>query len=105
MAVLLCRQQVRVTDNCTITTIDFYSEKNEPFSFSQSVDELHNFMNSLFSDTGRLLPEKFYAEDCDLYDEDHYSFNFNILLDKMDIFVPAHFFGWMIKVQTHCVSF
>jgi len=62
-------------------------------------------MTSLLPGPGRPLQEKFYAEDCALYNFDHSKINFHVLLDKMDIFVPAHFFGWMIKVQSYLTSF
>ena len=47
---------------------------------------------------GKPLPERTYAEDCRVYTPDHPDGPFANILDKMDIFVPAHFLGWYIKV-------
>ena len=54
---------------------------------------------NLLTHPGEPVPFEDYAEDCRLYVPDHPTgnpfFNFTV---KMDRFVLAHIFGWMIKV-------
>lgn len=55
----------------------------------QNVQVARQWMAYIDGSLGVELPEKSYALDCSLTVEN--------LMDKMDIFVPAHFFGWMAK--------
>ncbi len=66
--------------------------------FSKNVDKARNLLSHVLSGIGLPLSEKFYAEDCRLYTPGEAEGSFHIIMDKMDIFVPAHLFGWMIKV-------
>ena len=44
------------------------------------------------------LPERTYAEDCRIYTPENPEGSFANVMDKMDVFVPAHFLGWYLKV-------
>ena len=46
---------------------------------------------------GRPLPERTYAEDCRFYIPENTDNPFSNVIDKMDVFVPCHFFGWWVK--------
>lgn len=55
----------------------------------QNAETARRWMSLIDPTLGVALPEKSYAEDCSL--------TWDNLMDKMDIFVPAHLFGWMAK--------
>lgn len=47
---------------------------------------------------GVKLPEQSYANDCRFWAPDHPSGNpLAPFLEKMDLFILAHFFGWIVK--------
>ena len=47
---------------------------------------------------GKPLEEKSYGGNCLLYDPDHPD-PFHNIWDKLDLFVPMHFFGWWLKTM------
>ena len=69
-----------------------------PYYF-QNVDEARKFMAFFYPSMGQPLPEKHYAEDCRLYTPGHPDGDFQVLMDKIDFYVPAHFIGWIVKVE------
>jgi phosphatidylserine synthase 2 len=55
-------------------------------------------LHRLDSGIGTKPPETNYADDCRLYAPDHASGNpFQPFMEKLDRFIIAHFFGWIIK--------
>ena len=68
-------------------------------SFMQSFDDIQRFLRYYDPNLGVPLPEKTYAEDCRIYTPDHPNGSFVNIMDKMDEFVPSHFFGWYFKVN------
>jgi phosphatidylserine synthase 2 len=67
------------------------------FTLFQSVDDARQFMSVLDPSLGQPLPEKDYGGDCAIYTPDNENGSFANLVDKMDVFVPCHFFGWWVK--------
>lgn len=55
----------------------------------QNAETARKWMSLIDPALGVPLPQKSYCEDCSLTWEN--------IMDKMDMFVPAHFFGWMVK--------
>jgi len=49
------------------------------------------------SDLGEPLAEKSYGGSCTIYDSDTPDDPFHNVWDKLDLFVPTHFFGWWLK--------
>jgi len=45
------------------------------------------------------LDEHNYAQDCRIYTPDNPDGAFANVWEKMDVFVPSHFFGWMVKAS------
>eukprot|EP01129_Flabellula_baltica_P007982 TRINITY_DN3141_c4_g1_i1.p1 TRINITY_DN3141_c4_g1~~TRINITY_DN3141_c4_g1_i1.p1 ORF type:complete len:400 (-),score=52.38 TRINITY_DN3141_c4_g1_i1:234-1310(-) len=58
-------------------------------------------LNALDPTLGVKLPEKHYAEDCRVFTPENPKSNFANIMDKIDIFVPAHFIGWVLKYITY----
>ena len=73
--------------------IDYYAT-----FFFQDVDEARKYMAFFYPSMGQPLPEKNYAEDCRLYTPGHPDGDFQVIMDKIDFYVPAHFIGWVVKV-------
>ena len=46
---------------------------------------------------GKPLPEKSYAEVCEIYDASQPETPWHNISDRFDLFVAAHFFGWLVK--------
>ena len=70
----------------------------------QTADDTRQFLKLYDPDLGRPLPERTYAEDCRIYTPGHPNGSFAIIMDKMDVFVPSHFFGWWVKVCSSSLS-
>ena len=64
----------------------------------QTVTDARMFLVSLYPDLGKELPERTYAEECTVYTPGHPHGDFHNFMDKMDVFVLCHFFGWFVKV-------
>lgn len=64
----------------------------------QTVDDTRQFLALYDPELGKPLPERTYCEDCRIYAPDHPKGPFYNLLEKFDIFVLCHFFGWYVKV-------
>lgn len=62
----------------------------------QTVDDARQLMRHLDKSLGKPLPEKSYGGDCIIYDPSKPD-PWHNLWDKMDGFVPTHFFGWWLK--------
>ena len=63
----------------------------------QNHDGVRHILSVFDPKLGRPLPERTYAEDCDVYTPENRDNPFANLIDKMDVFVPSHFFGWWVK--------
>lgn len=62
-------------------------------------DELQRFFKEFVDPKmGQPLPEKSYAENCDFYTPDHPESNFFYFKNSLDVFIPAHFIGWLTKM-------
>ena len=62
------------------------------------MDDARQLVVSFYPELGRPLPERTYAEECTVYTPGHPEGDFHNFLDKMDVFVVCHFFGWFVKV-------
>ncbi|PFH33268.1 phosphatidyl serine synthase [Besnoitia besnoiti] len=58
------------------------------FLLFQDLDDVRRGLHYIDPALGKPLPEKSYAQNCH---------SFSTLADSMDVFVLAHFFGWMVK--------
>jgi len=68
------------------------------FMLFQNVDDVRTMMHRLDSRLGVPLPERSYAENCDLYTPDDKTSKFRNLMDTInDEFVIAHLLGWWGK--------
>eukprot|EP00002_Diphylleia_rotans_P015188 TRINITY_DN2942_c0_g1_i1.p1 TRINITY_DN2942_c0_g1~~TRINITY_DN2942_c0_g1_i1.p1 ORF type:complete len:411 (-),score=70.08 TRINITY_DN2942_c0_g1_i1:690-1922(-) len=68
------------------------------FFLFQSVDDARQLLKHLYPSLGTPLPERSYAENCDLYTpHDEVSLFRNIWDTLNDEFILAHFFGWWGK--------
>lgn len=59
------------------------------FLLTLTPQQAMNFMHSICPRWGKKVVQKIYCEDCTL--------NYENIMDKMDRFVFAHFFGWLFK--------
>ncbi|XP_078356561.1 phosphatidylserine synthase 2-like, partial [Oculina patagonica] len=67
------------------------------FLLFQTADDARQLLKYLDDDLGKPLPEQSYGEDCRLYTPGHPKGSFHTFLEKCDVFLPAHFFGWWAK--------
>ncbi|EFA78652.1 phosphatidylserine synthase [Heterostelium album PN500] len=68
------------------------------FLLFQTADDARLIMKHIDPKLGVKLPERSYAENCDLYTPDHPESNFKNLKDTVnDEFIWAHLFGWWGK--------
>uniref|UniRef100_A0A8C6SIN8 Phosphatidylserine synthase n=1 Tax=Neogobius melanostomus TaxID=47308 RepID=A0A8C6SIN8_9GOBI len=67
------------------------------FILFQTVHDGRIFMKYIDPKLGVPLPERGYGGNCLIYDPDNATDPFHNIWDKMDGFVPAHFWGWYIK--------
>lgn len=67
------------------------------FILFQSPDDGRQILRYLDKDLGKPLAEKAYGGNCRLYDPDKPGDPFHNIWDKLDVFVPLHFFGWWTK--------
>lgn len=67
------------------------------FLLFQTTDDARQLLKYLDEDLGKPLPEQSYGEDCRLYTPGHPKGSFHTFLEKCDVFLPAHFFGWWAK--------
>ena len=63
----------------------------------QTVDDARSLLRHIDPTLGVPLPEKDYGGSCKIYDPDNKENPFHNFWDKMDGFVPTHFFGWWLK--------
>ena len=63
----------------------------------QTPDDARKLLKHIDPNLGKPLEEKDYGGNCLLYDPDHPSDPLHNIWDKMDVFVPTHFFGWWLK--------
>ncbi|XP_067655372.1 phosphatidylserine synthase 2-like [Haliotis asinina] len=66
------------------------------FLLFQRVEDARLLLKHFDEDLGKPLPEKAYGGNCFLYDANHTD-PFHNIWDKVDGFVPTHFFGWWLK--------
>jgi len=66
------------------------------FLIFQTVDDARGLMVHFDDTLGKPLPEKSYGGNCLIYDANNTD-PFHNLWDKLDGFVPTHFFGWWLK--------
>ncbi|PVD33310.1 hypothetical protein C0Q70_04563 [Pomacea canaliculata] len=66
------------------------------FLLFQTVDDARQLMKHFDDKLGKPLPEKDYGGNCFIYDSNHTN-PWHNLEDKVDEFVPTHFFGWWLK--------
>lgn len=67
------------------------------FLLFQTTNDARQLLKYLDEDLGKPLPEQSYGEDCRLYTPGHPKGSFHTFLEKCDVFLPAHFFGWWAK--------
>ncbi|CAH3171973.1 unnamed protein product [Porites lobata] len=67
------------------------------FLLFQTTDDARQLLKYLDEDLGKSLPEQSYGEDCRLYTPGDPRGPFHNFLEKCDVFLPAHFFGWWAK--------
>jgi phosphatidylserine synthase 2 len=67
----------------------------------KTVDDARALMKHIDSSLGEPLPDKDYGGSCKIYDPNNTADPFHNFWDKMDGFVPTHFFGWWLKVCTY----
>lgn len=63
----------------------------------QTADDARQLLTHLDPKLGKPLPEKDYGGTCLIYDPDNKENPYHNFWDKMDGFVPTHFFGWWLK--------
>ncbi|KAI2798829.1 Phosphatidylserine synthase 2 [Blomia tropicalis] len=63
----------------------------------QTPDDARKLLTHIDPALGKPLEEKSYGGNCRLYDPDQSNDPFHNIYDKLDIFVPTHFFGWWLK--------
>ena len=75
----------------------------------QTTDDARKFLQVFDPTLGKPLDEFNYAQDCRIYAPDHPDGPFANVMEKMDVFVASHFFGWWVKVsqsvRVSCVKF
>ncbi|XP_064400566.1 phosphatidylserine synthase 2-like isoform X2 [Halichondria panicea] len=67
------------------------------FLLFQTTDDSRRFLTLIDSNLGKPLKETNYAVDCRVYAPDHPNGPFSNIMEKMDVFVLCHFFGWWGK--------
>ncbi|KAI6658523.1 Phosphatidylserine synthase 2-like [Oopsacas minuta] len=82
----------RLVMSCSIVYLLFLI-----FLLFQNHDDVRQFLVIFDPKLGRPLPERTYAEDCRLYVPENVENPYFNMFDKMDVFVPCHFFGWWVK--------
>ncbi len=65
----------------------------------QTADDARQLVASFYPELGKPLPERSYADECTLYTPGHPDGAFHNFIDKMDVFVVCHLFGWVVKVS------
>lgn len=67
------------------------------FLLFQTADQARLLLTHFDDTLGKPLPEKDYGGNCFLYDTAVPDNPFHNIWDKIDCFVPCHFFGWWLK--------
>ncbi|KAH0475385.1 MAG: hypothetical protein KVP17_001570 [Porospora cf. gigantea B] len=67
------------------------------FLLCQSVEDVRSALSIIDPTTEEILYETNYAEDCRLITPDHPDGALGNILERIDVFVLAHFFGWLVK--------
>nr|XP_027199856.1 phosphatidylserine synthase 2-like [Dermatophagoides pteronyssinus] len=63
----------------------------------QTPDDARKLLTHIDPSLGKPLMEKDYGGNCRIYDHEKPDDPFHNVKDKIDIFVPTHFFGWWLK--------
>ena len=67
----------------------------------QTIDDARQLLRVYDPELGKPLPERTYAENCDIYTPGHPNGSFANVMEKMDVFVPCHLIGWFVKVSQY----
>jgi len=67
------------------------------FVLFQDISDVHAGLGIIDPSVGRPLPEKSYAEVCELYTPDSPDGAFANIWDRVDVFITAHALGWLGK--------
>lgn len=67
------------------------------FALFQTIDDARQLLRVYDPELGKPLPERTYAENCDIYTPGHPNGSFANVMEKMDVFVPCHLIGWFVK--------
>nr|XP_027237715.1 phosphatidylserine synthase 2-like [Penaeus vannamei] len=67
------------------------------FLLYQSASGARQLLKFIDPKLGEPLEEKDYGGNCLLYDPEHTDDPYHNIKDKLDLFVPLHFFGWWLK--------
>ncbi len=65
----------------------------------QSATDARLLLRHVDPELGTLLEEKSYGGNCLIYDPGTPEDPFHNIWDKLDLFVPTHFFGWWLKTM------
>ncbi|EGR34121.1 phosphatidylserine synthase, putative [Ichthyophthirius multifiliis] len=69
------------------------------FALFMNRDDLQYFLKKFVDENlGKPLPEKNYAENCQIYTPDNPRGPFANVIDSIDVFFTAHFIGWLVKM-------
>ncbi|CAG0920925.1 unnamed protein product [Notodromas monacha] len=78
-------------------SFSFIYELSLIFLLFQTPNDARKLLKHLDPSVGVPLEEKSYGGNCRIYDTDTPEDPYHNFWDKMDLFVPLHFFGWMLK--------
>ncbi|XP_076053247.1 phosphatidylserine synthase 2-like isoform X3 [Oratosquilla oratoria] len=67
------------------------------FALYQSVTGIRKLLKHIDPNLGEALEEKDYGGNCRIYDHEAPDDPYHNVWDKLDLFVPLHFFGWWLK--------
>nr|XP_045618708.1 phosphatidylserine synthase 2-like isoform X1 [Procambarus clarkii] len=67
------------------------------FMLYQSASGARQLLKHIDPKLGKPMEEKDYGGNCRLYDDDNPEDPYHNIWDKLDLFVPLHFFGWWLK--------
>jgi len=83
----------RLVSSCAIAYLLFIT-----FLFFQNKDNAREFLAVFDNKLGKPLPEKSYAENCDLTTNKFPFINVENITGSVDMFVTAHLVGWYVKM-------
>lgn len=67
------------------------------FILFQTPNDARKLLTHIDPNLGKPLEERDYGGNCKLYDPEQPNDPFHNIWDKLDLFLPAHFFGWWVK--------